>query len=288
MKPLVSIVIPSYNHSKYIIETLDSVFEDTYPNKEIVIIDDGSKDNSPLLIKNWIQNNTSVQVKFIARENRGICDTLNELVDLASGKYILLLASDDYLLNNTIEERVEVLETNPTKLVLISDAQVIDFDGNIIFESCLEGFHKKDKKKYYTDENLIDEMLFNFGISGAVVLINKDIYTVIGKYPKNLKAEDLYFYSKVAILKKLLFYDKIVSGYRVHETNTSGNKNPEVLKSFMDTYIMIFYFIPGFARKLRVIKNILWIIKYISFDKKMRNHFLRKINKSNKIAAFFK
>ena len=153
-QPLVSIIVPSYNHEKYVIQTLESILEDTYPNKEILIIDDGSSDNSIEIIKKWIEKNKNkINIFFRHRNNKGICATFNELIDLANGKYILPLPSDDLLFNNTIGERVEILEQNPSKLVLISDAHVIDSQRKIIFESMMSDFHKADKNKYPTSKS---------------------------------------------------------------------------------------------------------------------------------------
>ena len=253
MDPLVSIIIASYNHAQFIKSTLDSVTSDTYPNKEIVIIDDGSVDHSADIIHTWIGSNPNQQVTFIARDNKGLCATLNELVEIAKGKYVLLLASDDFLVNNTIAERVEILEKS-SKMVLVSDAEVIDNNGKLMHSSMLSNFHSVDKTKYYNADSLLDEVIFKFSISGAVVIMNKDIFRVIGKYPPDLKAEDLYFYMQAAITDQLQFYDKIVSKYRIHENNTSG-ENPELLLTILKTYKRLFFKIPGFTRKIKLIKR---------------------------------
>ena len=87
---LVSVIIPCYNHEKFIERTLNSVVADTYLNKEIMIINDGSKDNSDSVIRQWISiHEKTVAVFYINRSNKGICATINELVDKAKGKYIL-------------------------------------------------------------------------------------------------------------------------------------------------------------------------------------------------------
>lgn len=257
MKPLVSIIIPSYNHSKYITETLDSVVNDTYPNKEIVIIDDGSKDNSVEIINEWIGKNLDQQVNFIVRSNKGLCSTLNELVDKAEGEYLIPLASDDQLVNNTISERVEILNNSAEK-VLIADAEVIDGDGQVSYKSMLTKFHNVDKNKYKNADSLLDEIIFNFSISGPVVMMKADIFKLVGKYPKDLKAEDLYFYISAAAQKELLFYDQIVSRYRVHDSNTSGD-NFELLHAVTKTYERLFFKIPGVVRKMKLLKRLMGI-----------------------------
>ena len=119
-KPLVSFLIPYYNHKQYIGQTLDSILNDTYPNKEIIIINDGSTDTDISVINNWIERHSStLPIKFISRENKGITKTFNELARTSKGKYIVFCASDDYLINDTISNRVSILEKNQEKMVLI-------------------------------------------------------------------------------------------------------------------------------------------------------------------------
>lgn len=267
MKPLVSIIIPSYNHSKFIKETLDSIIKDNYPNKEIVIIDDGSKDKSVKIINDWVKNNPEQKINFINRNNKGLCKTLNELVENAKGDYIIVLASDDLLVNNTISERIDILR-NSKKMALLSDAEVIDNKGEIIYSSMLSELHNADKTKYIHENDLLDEIIFKFSISGAVVMMDANIFKLIGKYPEDLKAEDLYFYLSTAAKNQLLFYDKVVSRYRIHDNNTSG-ENPELLIAVLKTYKRLFFKIPGFMRKLRLVKRIVGtIIKTHNIDLK--------------------
>ena len=93
---LVSVIIPCYNHEKFIQATLDSIARDTYPYKEIILINDGSSDHSDQKITEWISsNNNEIKITYVNRKNKGICSTLNELIGIAKGKYILPLASDD-------------------------------------------------------------------------------------------------------------------------------------------------------------------------------------------------
>lgn len=267
-QPLVSIIVPCYNHEKFIIIALNSILEDTYASKEIVIIDDGSKDGSVGSIKNWLKDNGSkVPVIFKHRANKGFTATLNELVGLANGKYVIPLASDDLLINNTIVERVNILEADNSKMVIISDAKVINNDGDVIYESMMEDFHKTNKSRYQSEKDIINEIVFNFAISGAVVFIDKSIYKLIGQYPENLKAEDLYFYIKSACLNKIVFFDKKVSNYRIHSSNTSG-VNPELTKTVILTYLKTLKNMPGLSIKIKVLKRIAGIFYFNFFRKK--------------------
>lgn len=273
--PLVSIIIPSYNHEQYVVGALDSVLADTYPNKEIVIINDGSKDNSDYIINAWIAaNNTKITVQYLNRENRGVTATLNQLVELSSGKYVVLLASDDALFGDTIAERVEILENNEPsgKLVLVSDALVIDTYDKVILQSSMTEHNRGNKLKYADDIGIMKETLLNPSISGATVMINKKIYDLVGKYPEDLLAEDWFFFQRAAALKAILFWDKPVSLYRVHINNTSGlaapiNRQIALNRSIVKTYRRNFNRFP--LAKFKMIA-LMQLLKYMRIAAKLR------------------
>ncbi len=273
--PLVSILIPCYNHADYVAQCLNSIINDTYTDKEIIIVNDGSTDDSNNIIQEWIeQHNKEISITYKNRENKGLCSTLNELLNLSKGKYLLLLASDDALYGNTIAKRVEILEQNEVngKLVLISDALVIDNNNNIIFQSSMADYNKGNKLKYETEEGIMEEVILNPSISGATNLINKRIYNTIGLYPEDLKAEDWYFYQRAAAEKAILFWDKPVSLYRVHFANTSGltaslNKKMGLIKSIISTYYRNCKKFPSIKFKLLAI---LQMFKFIIIYNKLR------------------
>jgi len=264
--PLVSVVIPCYNHEKYVAYTLSSIIDDTYLNKEIVIINDGSTDNSDAVIKQWIaQYGNKVSIVYKSRENRGICKTLNELLDISKGKYVLLVASDDALYGNTIQQRVEIMESNEKsgKLVLIGDALVIDENNNISGPSSM-AINAGNKLKFKTDEGILTEMINRPSTVGPISFINRAIYDKIGYYPEDLSAEDWFFYPRAAAINAILFWDNIVAKYRVHSGNVSGHnisikqsiKNHNVVR--ISIYRNIRWF-PGLYFKLMGIKKLLKI-----------------------------
>jgi glycosyltransferase involved in cell wall biosynthesis len=279
--PLVSIVIPCYNHEKYVAYTLSSILDDTYLNKEIVIINDGSTDNSDDVIKKWIsQYDSKISITYKNRENRGVCRTLNELLDISKGKYILPLASDDALYGDTITKRVEILDENESagKLVLISDALVIDENNKVILQSSMAEYNSGNKSKYETEEGIMEEVIKNPSISGATSLINKRMFEISGYYPEDLKAEDWYFYQRAAAYKALLFWDKHVSLYRVHAANTSGlaasiKKQLGLNKSIIKTYCRNYNKFPSAKFKLQAL---IQLFKFIIIYSKLKIQALFK------------
>lgn len=219
-KPLVSITIPVYNREKYIRSCLDSILDEDYPNKEIVLINDGSTDNTDSIIRQWIKEHEhEIPVKYKVTENRGIPAALNDLIETSEGEYIVFFGSDDYLKNNGISKRYEYLKNNPEKLVVIGDCIVIDEKDNFVHESAMIKFGNVDKKSLLSDESLKKYMILEGYVPGATLMANKKIYEIIGKYDPSLLFEDWVFYVKVVSKDLLGYLDEIVSAYRVHSQN---------------------------------------------------------------------
>jgi glycosyltransferase involved in cell wall biosynthesis len=108
--PLVSVFVGCYNHSRFVLETLESVRSQTYPSIELIIWDDRSTDESPEVIRSWISDN-SIECVFIEHAvNRGLCKSLNEALALASGKYVAMVSADDLWMPERIARQVEILE----------------------------------------------------------------------------------------------------------------------------------------------------------------------------------
>lgn len=272
-KPLVSVIIPFYNHNDYIATTLDSILEDGYSNKEIVIINDGSSDPNDSNIVKWIEEHSSdISINYIKRENKGLTKTLNELIGLSNGKYILLCASDDYLINNTIEKRVEILEENSDKYLLLSDAVVVNEKNQVIYESSLFDFYMAKKDNYFNDDSLKMEIISNWSIAGATHLIKKELYDIVGLYDENLIVEDYDFFLRVVSKDYILFYDEKVSAYRRHDTNVSGDISKE-LKIFRDIRKTALKNLELFEGMFKVeLSNVIE-----AYDKKIKNYFFKNI-----------
>ena len=135
MSERISVLIPAYNHEKYILETVRSVICQTYAELELILIDDGSADGtwSCLAEIEGECRRRFVRTVFRSRENRGTCRTLNEMLDLAQGKYICPCASDDCLKPHMIETLHACLSEDDGCVLAVGDNDIIDGDGRRIF-----------------------------------------------------------------------------------------------------------------------------------------------------------
>lgn len=234
--PTISIMIPAYNHEKYVKQTLDSILQDPYPNKEIVIINDGSTDDTHSRIEEWIaQNGEKITVTYINQENMGLTKTLNKLLKHASGEYLVALASDDYLLPGGLQKRFDYLQKHPEKSAVFADCIVVDNDNNTLYESGLFELRHANKAKLLTDEGIKEEFISNFAVPGPVLMVRRDYYKKFGGFNEEMYMEDYDLYLKFAAKNLIGFLDEKVSAYRLHETNMSAGNNAKFINLLIDS-----------------------------------------------------
>jgi len=267
--PLISVIIPVYNHEKYIKQALDSVLDEDYPNKEIVIINDGSTDNTDSVIKDWIKEHQNIiKVLYRSRENKKLVRTLNELIDMTNGEYIVFFGSDDYLKNNGITKRYEYLKNHPDKLMVITDCNLIDGDSNLIYESALLSKGKVNKDLLFSNEGMKKFMILNGFTPGATLMADKKIYEVIGKYDESFPSEDWPYYMKIVPLNLLGYIDEIVSAYRIHSKNSCYSEK-QILnaKGHLKITLQSFKDFKGIKYKYYLTLKLIYLFLYIPYLK---------------------
>ncbi|MDR1984238.1 MAG: glycosyltransferase [Prevotellaceae bacterium] len=119
--PLVSVIIPVYNMQDYLAETIDSVLNSDYSNFEVIIIDDGSTDNSAEIARNYAEKYK--KIKLFTQKNSGVSAARNHAIKLSEGKYILPVDADDLISPEYIKKAVEVLEKNPQFKVVCCEVE---------------------------------------------------------------------------------------------------------------------------------------------------------------------
>lgn len=224
--PLVSILIPAYNHEDFVERCLDSVLEDGYPAKEIVIIDDGSTDKTSERIQAWIaRHGHEVPVEFAQRENKGITATLNELAARAHGEFYRLGASDDYLLPGGLEAQVGYLLRHPRKGAVIGDSVVVDRDGQRLHASGMADLHGADKRLYSTDQGIRRAVITRWAVGGPVALLRRSALETVARWTEGLRIDDWDLFLRLAANDALGFIDIPVCAYRLHGANLSKTRH---------------------------------------------------------------
>ena len=224
--PLVSILIPAFNHERFVERCLNSVLEDPYPAKEIVIIDDGSTDRTGDIIAAWVAaHGHEVPVEYVRRDNRGVAVTLNELAARARGEFLRLGASDDYLLPGGIHAQVNYLLAHPCKWAVIGDSIVVDQDGKTLHGSGMRDLHGADKHLYQTDDGIRVAVISHWAIGGPVALIRRRALETVAGWSECLRFEDWDFFLRLAAHDAIGFIDATVCAYRIHGSNQSRTRH---------------------------------------------------------------
>jgi glycosyltransferase involved in cell wall biosynthesis len=224
--PLVSILIPAFNHGRFIQRCLDSALEDAYPAKELMIIDDGSTDDTADRIAEWIAAHCmDIPIEYVSRENRGISATLNELEAQANGEFIRLVASDDHLLPGGLEAQVRYLLKHSGKGAVIGDSIVIDREGARLADSGMCDLHGADKRLYYSDDGIRRAVITHWAICGSVAMIRRSALETVALCTEGLRVEDWDLFLRLVADNALGFIDVSVSAYRLHGANLSKTRH---------------------------------------------------------------
>ena len=217
--PLVSIIALCYNQAQFCEDTLGSIYNQSYKNIELIIMDDFSSDNSVEKINRWINAHQDISIQFIPHnKNVGICKTLNEALKNAKGKYFELIACDDLMHPEKTSRQVSYLEaTNNSVAMVYTDALLINDDGSDrygLFIQRSRDFEQLPSGKIY--DVLLEE---NF-IPAMSVMIKTAIIKSLGGFDEKLSFEDHDMWLRLAENHEIhCMADYTSVSYRLHDNN---------------------------------------------------------------------
>ncbi|MCW3110758.1 MAG: glycosyltransferase [Segetibacter sp.] len=214
--PLVSVGVFSYNYAEYVLDTLDSIYKQTYPHIEFFVVDDGSVDNSVELIQQWIEDN-HVECTFIIHQvNKGRNPAINNFLNQAKGKYIVLFASDDEMNPKRIEEQVKLMEkAGDEYYVCYSDAELMNEQGEY------RGLFSEKVKSPFLSGNVFEEYYFQrFHMAAPTIMFRRKIYDKVGVYDPRLTAEDYDMWMRMLPVVKVIFCEYPGTKYRIKENQS--------------------------------------------------------------------
>ncbi len=219
--PLISVTVPIYNVEKYLPQCVESLFSQTYPNYELLLIDDGSPDNCPEICDEYALADDRVIV--VHKNNGGLSDARNAGIELASGEYLSFVDSDDYVGEDFLESMYSALNTYDCELAICNITSV---DGD---EKQNERFYQPFTELTLAQEHEKYESLSRH--SAWNKLYKRDIFDSI-RYPKGKLYEDLYVYhyildkvDRTVYTGKSSYYYRLREGsimsspYSIHSTD---------------------------------------------------------------------
>ncbi len=226
-EPLVSVLSLCYNQAKFCAETLDSIYNQSYKNIELILIDDCSSDNSINVINNWIAKHPNFNISFqVHKKNQGICKSLNECIRQSKGKYISLIACDDIMMPHKLKRQVKVMEQTSKEIgVLYSDATFIDEYSKPKFGRFIQGATNVIDWEEIPQGNIVDKLIWDCFIPAPTCLIKRVCYEKVGLYDENLAVEDHDMWIRMASQYKFIFDSYESIQYRWHSNNTTKKLN---------------------------------------------------------------
>lgn len=216
-QPLVTVICLCYNHSKFVVEALNSVINQTYTNVELIIADDFSSDNSVKVIKNWLVNYP--EIKFIENtSNIGNTKTFNKALQFAKGDYIIDLAADDLLLPNCIETQINTFQKSEYNnlAIVYGNFNLINEDGS--FKSIYF-----DNTEHPVSGNGYEMVIGRLVKLGSIAsIIKTDVLRKVGGYDTTLAYEDLDIWVRITRDYNIEYIDKCLAAKRELETSLSA------------------------------------------------------------------
>jgi len=229
--PLVTIVCLCYNHSKYILSALQSIWNLNYPNIQLIIADDASTDDSQQIIKELVKER-NVELLFNT-VNIGHCKTFNKALSIAKGEFIIDLAADDMLLPESVVLGVSELQKRGDEYgVFFADAALVDFRGTIIGNHITQSFLKNGN---VPQGEVYKSILSRYFINPVTMIYRKSMVAKLGGYDEHLNYEDFDFWVRSSRSYKYCYLPIITVKKRILSNSASAKQYIKKSKMLVST-----------------------------------------------------
>jgi len=217
---LISIITASYNYEDYIKETIESVINQTYTNWEMIIVDDGSKDNSVEVIKSYCEKDS--RIKLFQHEggiNKGLEETVKLGISKAQSEWISFLESDDTIVPDYLEKKIKVMNEHPEVKFIFNDVNLFgsesrikyyDYHFGVVKKFLAENSYPKNIFRFFRKENLVATF--------SVVTLKKELFDNVD-FNSPIKAYlDYYLWLQIANKTPIYYMDEKLTNWRMHDS----------------------------------------------------------------------
>lgn len=274
--PLVSIIIPTFNSARYITDAIESVFKQKYPNYEILVVDDGSTDDTAQIIRKF-----SDQIIYIYKPNGGPASARNLGIKRSNGEYIAFLDADDCWLPDKLDLQINFLKKNPEFALVHSNTWILENDT----DPYLSFIDSKPPSGM-----VFNDLFLNNHINLLTVTLRRESFDKTNGFDETkdiVGFEDYDLWLRIALEYPIAYLDKIVSIYRIHRSNISNEtfsiyKNLFLLCKFskMELFLQKSYLRLLVEKKNRVFLR--WALRMLEIkDFRKAYDIFRHLQKSN-------
>ena len=213
-QPSTFVVVPSYNHGRFVERCLRSIIGQRVPPKKLLVIDDGSTDGSPTIIE-AILRDCPFHAELIARENRGLCATLNQALELSDGEFFAYLGSDDIWLPSFLAEQTNLLQLRPNAVLAFSHAYLID-ENDRVFDSTAEWTD-------FANGDLLLPLLLRGTVFSSSGVVYRHAALSRHRWNERARLEDYEMYLRLSLDGEFARNEKVLSAWRQHGANASDD-----------------------------------------------------------------
>lgn len=264
-KPLVSIVVITFNSAKFVLETLESAKNQAYKNIELIVSDDCSTDDTVDICKNWLEQNKTRFIKtelITVAKNTGIPSNCNRGLKVASGEWVKIIAGDDALFDDSVENVTNIGFKYTEIEILLTQVEAFD---NSFQQKFSKGILLNDWQNISVlNKNADSRMQIEYILKGNIFpapgfFVKRNLFDDIGGYDETNKyIEDVPFYLNLLFANKKIYFRPILTvKYRIHSNNISVNKN-NVLPLYMQEYSNTIINASKRYGKMKFILNSFW------------------------------
>jgi len=286
--PKVSVVMPAYNHQDYIGEAIESVLNQSLPDFEFIIINDGSTDETESVVKHYKDN----RIKYYRQDNQGAHAAINEGMSLAAGEYISIINSDDIYHTERLSQLVDSIESEKANFIFTDIIFIKETPSNIIQSPWYKRLKTiyEDSGSLYEDSGSLQKTFLsgNIAVTTSNFFFKRDVLKDLGEFSSYRYAHDYDF-----IFRALLRYpdsivflsDKQLLFYRIHGSNTIRES---YLNVSIETLDLLVKYIPEFIKNSEdrtlvetSLSHIESINKNMVNDIKYKNQFIDDLFNTN-------
>ena len=209
--PLVSVVIPVYNQGQYLPAAIESVLAQRYEPVELIVVDDGSTDDSPAVLQRY-----TGRLRVITQANHGASHALNRGIEASSGSLICWLSADDEFLPGKILVQVQAFQADPGLWLCSTGFDVVDASGQLLRRGAAPRWRHPDP---------FVAVLWENPINGSTVMVRRAVFDHVGYFDASLRADvDADMWLRVAPIGGIRQVDGVFLRYRVHGASLSANR----------------------------------------------------------------
>lgn len=221
--PRISVIIPTHNRADLLIEALESVFSQTWSNYEVIVVNDGSTDNTAERIRPYLD-----RVHYLHQSNRGVAAARNLGIRHSRGNLICFLDSDDLWVPTKLQEQIAFAEQNPQYALIATEIDTFNSKGHV---------ERSRKARMYRIHNgmIAEHLLFDNWIQTSTVMVRREVLLRVGGFDEDVGqfGEDWLLWMRIATESPVYFMPRPLVNYRMHERKLTSWMPESQYKSLM-------------------------------------------------------